>query len=262
MLVSRDPDALQTHLNLVVAVGNTYGLELNSGKTILLQIRTNAGIVGPDGEPIKCKDSAVYLGGLLSVDGKPSAELTRRLGEAKAIFQKLCLVWNHANLSKARKHRILEACVHSKLLYGLESCMLLKVDRDRLDGFQARCLRKIHKILPAYVSRVSNADVRGLANTRPLSLSLLERQLKLYGKLARDAPKSLPKAMVFESCQPNQVTPRRWNTRRSRGRPRLQWTTYLHAQALAVAGGDSDKLQTIVQNTSEWHSAVAQYCAL
>eukprot|EP00959_Pyramimonas_sp_CCMP1952_P401614 8415147-Pyramimonas_sp.AAC.1 len=36
MLVSRGPDALQTHLNLVVAVGDTYGLELNSGKHTII----------------------------------------------------------------------------------------------------------------------------------------------------------------------------------------------------------------------------------
>ena len=52
------------HLDLVVDVGKHYGLELNSGKTILLKIRSSGVVHGPDGKAITCKESAVYLGGL------------------------------------------------------------------------------------------------------------------------------------------------------------------------------------------------------
>eukprot|EP00959_Pyramimonas_sp_CCMP1952_P457049 9474222-Pyramimonas_sp.AAC.1 len=246
MLVAREPDELQAHLDAVVAVGAKYGLELNAGKTVLLKIRAEGTIYGPDGEEIKCKDHAVYLGGLISTDGKPRAELTRRLGEAKGIFHNLSRVWSHANLSRTRKTRVLETCVFSKLLYGLESCTLLQADRDRVDGFQARCLRSVHKILPSFVSRVSNAEVRELAKVRPLSASLLERQLKLYGKLARCGPRSLPRAMVFECGEGSDVLPRRWMAPRCRGRPRVQWTNYMHAKALVVAGGSTDALQALL----------------
>ena len=165
-------------------------------------------------------------------------------------------------MTKKRKTQILESCVFSKLLYGLESCMLLKADRDRIDGFQARCLRRILKILPAWLSRVSNAEVRERADVPPLTSILLERQLKLYGKLARDSANSLPRQMVFEAGQTHSCLPRDWKSRRSRGRPRIQWTTYLHAEALAVAGNDPGTLQALLHNPSDWHAAVRQRCAL
>ena len=128
-------------------------------------------------------------------------------------------------MTKQHKLRVLQACVFSKLLYGLESCVLLKANQARLDGIQAKCIRKIWKIQPAFLSRISNACVRSEANARLLSSLLLERQLKYYGKLARAPPQSLPRAMVFQPGQ-NLLMPRDWRSPKNRGRPRLQWTAY------------------------------------
>ena len=103
MFLADKPDALQRHLDLVAKVGKGFGLELNEGKTILMRIRSDAPIFGPGGEEIQCKSNAIYLGGLLSSDGNPHTELTRRLGEAKGAFQQLCTVWNHAKGSRQKK---------------------------------------------------------------------------------------------------------------------------------------------------------------
>ena len=196
----------------------------------------------------------------MSADGKPTAEVTRRLGEAKGAFDKLCAVWNHANMTKQHKLRVLQACVFSKLLYGLESCVLLKANQDRLDGFQAKCVRKIWKIQPAFLSRISNACVRSEANVRPLSSLLLERQLKYYGKFARAPPQSLPRAMVFQPGQ-NSLMPRDWRSPKNRGRPRLQWTAYMHARALGVARNDPGRLQVLLQSLlSSWDAHVHECC--
>ena len=261
MLVATSPAALQLHLDAIIQTGRAFGLALNASKTILLRIRSEANVAGPDGNPIACKDHAVYLGGLLSADGIPRTEVTRRLGEARGAFDKICTVWNHANMCKHHKTKVLDVCIFSKLLYGLESCMLLKADRDRLDSFQAKCLRRIHKIPPAYVSRISNATVRSTANVKPLSVLLLRRQLQLYGKLAAACPDSLPRSMVFETGVAVDTQPRDWASARARGRPRLQWTKYMHARALEAAGSDPDRLQSLLQGAPcEWRKAVEEYC--
>ena len=109
---------------------------------MVMSIRGTTQILGTDGKPLKNKSEAVYLGGLLSTDGRPIAEISRRLGEARQMLHKLTAVWRHANLSKTHKKRIFEACVVSKLLYGLESVWLLQADRCRLDAFYAGSLRK------------------------------------------------------------------------------------------------------------------------
>ena len=171
------------------------------------------------GQPLSTKDEAVYLGGLISTDGRPKAELTRRLGEARQLFDKLASVWRHANMSKERKRQVFEACVTSKLLYGLDSTWLLQAERLKLDGFYACCLRKLLGIAPSYISRVTNAYVLWRFGATPLSQQLLARQLLYHGRLVSQDDDSLVRAI---SLEPGSARPRCWNTRRCVGRPRLR----------------------------------------
>ena len=90
----------------------------------------------------------VYLGGILSGDGRVESELGRRIGLAQADFNALKRVWNHASLSKQKKFRIFDACIQSKLHYGLHPAWLNTAARRRIDGFQARCLRRVLGIPP------------------------------------------------------------------------------------------------------------------
>ena len=58
----------------------------------------------------------VYLGNVLSADGKFGSEISRRVGAARSEFDKLCRVWKHFSITVKRKVAISEACVMSKLL--------------------------------------------------------------------------------------------------------------------------------------------------
>ena len=105
ILIAESAGYQQKHLDTIILVSKTFGLDLNAGKTIPIRIRSNrsdATIIGPDGAAIPCKESAMYLGGLLNVDGRPCSELTKRLGEAKGAFEKIRKIWDHVNLSKQR----------------------------------------------------------------------------------------------------------------------------------------------------------------
>ena len=96
-----------------------------------------------NGEAMPESDSIIYLGGLVSNDGRVDSELSRRIGSASAEFRKVKQVWNHANLSRQRKLEIFQAFVISRLQYGLCTSWLVKTQQRRLDGFHARCLRRI-----------------------------------------------------------------------------------------------------------------------
>ena len=156
LLVATDVKKLQRHLDLIEQAGRSYGLELNLAKTVLLKIRHDGELIGSSGSPVRASDTAVYLGGLISVDGRPVSEVSRRLGEAGRLFETLSAVWKHANLTRMQKQRVFERCVITKLLYGLESLWLLKADRDKIDSFYARCMRRIYGVAPSFISRLSN----------------------------------------------------------------------------------------------------------
>ena len=48
-----------------------------------------------------------------------------------ADFKALSSIWEHSILSQAWKYRIFQACVLSKLLYGLQTAWLTKKQRDK-----------------------------------------------------------------------------------------------------------------------------------
>ena len=53
----------------------------------------------------------------------------------------------------------LKIVIVQKLLYGLEGAWINAAGKRKLDGFHARCLRKVLGVPHAYYSRVSNAEV-------------------------------------------------------------------------------------------------------
>ena len=233
MLIGSDASADQAHLDSVTTVGQTYGLELNVEKTILLRIRGTLDIYGADGKPLAVKEEAICLGSLISADGRTPRELSRKLGEAQQLSQKLEAIWKHANISEKRKACIFEACVVTKLLYDLESMWLLQAARTRLDGFYAKCLRRIARILPAYFSRIPNQVVIDRFGAKPLSAQLLSEQVQYYKKLCAQDARSLTRQIALE---PEGVAPRSWASRRRVGRPCLRWASCVYAQALHVLG--------------------------
>ena len=143
-----------------------------------MNTKSNDTILRPDGAAMEKKRSIIYLGGLISCDGKSETEVRRRVGEGRAAFKVFARLWCHANLTVYRKIEIFNACISSKVLYSLESLWLLKVDRARLDAFQCFCLRRILRIAPSFISRVSNVDVLSIGRQIPYSVSLECRQVQ------------------------------------------------------------------------------------
>jgi hypothetical protein len=258
LLMSADAVILQTHLNLIVSEGQAYGLELNWDKTVAININNNGSIHGPHGQILKSVQQAVYLGGLIAASGAASPEVTRRLGEARGSFEQLQTVWKHANLTRERKLEIYHACVIPKLLYALESLCLLKADRQKLDCFHFRCLRRICGIAHSYTSRVTNKVVVATARAKHLSKQVLQRQLMLLHKLANQPADSYARQLTFQS---DMLLPKRWVSSRSRGRPKLQWVDTVFGHALKAVGGSESQLAHFFSGEPKvWHDKVSAYC--
>ena len=112
------------------------------------------------------------------------------------------------------------------------SCLAAS-QRRRLDGFYARCLRKILRIRTAYISRVSNACVFQRAGVQPFSAQLQRRQILLLGRVAHAPISSALRSSVFVgdglSTQINRF-------KRRRGRPRLDWVNEVMKEGERLLG--------------------------
>ena len=212
-----DAKHVQAFATSVEEVGRTYGMSLHWGKTQALSVCTSDRIARPDGSLIEESGSLKYLGATIYGDGRADSEISRKIGAARADFQQLQKLWNHANVSVKDKLQFFHALIVSRLVYGLSTVWMVTAQRRRLDGFYARSLRRILRILPAYVSRVSNATVFAKAEVLPFSEQLIHKQLALLGKVARSPDDSLLRRDTFI---PGGMRPQIGNTMRRVGRPR------------------------------------------
>ena len=177
---------------------------------------------------------------------------------AKQNFEVLSRIWAHANIKLHRKLDILDSCVVSKLLYGLHTACLSKTELRRVDGFYARCLRRVLRVPPAYISRVSNDTVLRRARRTSLSTRLRQQQLILLGKVARRADEDPVRRCVFE---PGGLVQRPMGQRK-RGRPRRSWNDVV-CKAAAEISGTQEKLceymAPAAQAERAWRTTVRRY---
>ena len=259
LLAGIESDGVEEFMNLIGEAGAQYGLSFNWGKLEALPVRCAATIPIPGGQYVKEKDSIIYLGSLLSSDGRIGSELARRIGAATADFKSLCKVWGHSSITRKRKIQIFNACVVGRLLYCLHVAWLSIGELRRLDAFQAKCLRKITGIPHSYQSRVTNIEVRQTAGCSPLSSTLKERQLLLMGKIARKPADDTIRMCVFrpQTFEPRTVVARR------QGRPRKTWTRELFRECVRIAGSEQALArlwQDSGQAQKEWKQKVKQHC--
>ena len=260
LILGLSSEYVQQYMACIQQVGQEYGLSFNWSKLEATGVRTDAAISKPDGTQVVVKDSMLYLGGLLSADGRIGAELARRIGAAKRDFATLTRVWSKFYLSIAWKVRVFSSCIVTKLVHGLATSSLNQAERRRLDGFQARCLRTILRIPAAYYSRISNQVVLSRAGQHPLSKRLLKEQMMFIGRLARRPHNDPVRNAVFE---PYSFVLRPLDGPRKVGRPRLAWGTTVYTECVQLAG-TRERLASYWQPgkvaEQQWSTAVRRYC--
>eukprot|EP00959_Pyramimonas_sp_CCMP1952_P054011 1129634-Pyramimonas_sp.AAC.1 len=73
-----------------------------------------------------------------------------------------------------------------------------KAEKGRLDGYQARCLRIIQHLPPAFLTRVPNSKVPEQAGQKQCSAQLLQRQIPLVGKVGRAPDADSLRQLAFQ----------------------------------------------------------------
>ena len=213
--------------NAVAIVGLQYGLSLHWQKTQALSVGTATPLRRPDGTVINDSGTMIYLGGLLASNQGSQSELSRRIGLAASTFRSLAKVWSHSGVQVVDKLKYFNCFVISVLSYGLSTLPFTKEQSRRMDGFHARCLRRILKIPAAFYSRISNQDVFKKAGVLPFSKQLLSRQVTLF--------RQVMKSPAGDPLRRNTLTNQNQSYMdlfvRRRGRPQLNWTDYVMKHA-------------------------------
>ena len=161
----------------------------------------------------------------------------------------------HADLAARQIQYIYLACVVSQLTYGLQTAVLGKAAKKKVDAFHARCARNILGISPSYCSRVSNASVLQQLDATPLSCLLLAQQLGYFGKLARRPATCPARQLVFDE----DLSLKSADSVKRRGRPRLEWASEVYKTARSLFENETTFHECILDSAA-WRIAIREYC--
>ena len=172
---------LQSLVDKVNETGKPYGMEMNVVKTkamvISNQIQAPKVNIMIQGRSIEQVSEMVYLGSLLTDNGKCEKEIRRRIGMARTAFTKLKTVLTSRNIKLCTRIKLTKCYVWSTLLYGCETWTLSTTSIKKIEAFEMWTLRRLFKI--PWTNYKTNKEVLQLAGTeRSLTRIAKERKLK------------------------------------------------------------------------------------
>ena len=232
---------LQILANRVNEEGKHFGMKMNIKKTktmvISRKVETPKVNITLDGQPVEQVERFVYLGQLITENGKCDEEIKRRIEIARTAYIKMRNVLTNPKLSTSARLRFIKCYVWSTLLYGVETWTISKTSQQRLEAFEMWALRRMLRI--SWTRHVTNEEVLRLADTkRSLFQTVKQRKLSFFGHIMRhdSLQRNLLEGMV--------------EGKRGRGRPRLQWSDNI----LQWAGLNFEQCKRMAQNRKRWRS--------
>ena len=165
-----------------------------------------------EGETLEQVTEFVYLGGLITEDGKCTKDIKRRISLASAMFGTLGKIWRTGNISTKTKVRLYTAFVIPVLLYGSECWCLRKEDERRLLVAEMSWLRRI--LGRSRRERIRNEVTRKeLGQNETIIDRIRKRRLTWFGHVTRMDDRRLPTTALYGHVEGT----------RSRGRQSKTW---------------------------------------
>ena len=180
-VIADSPQALQRLLNQLTAVGDRYGLKINTTKTKILIISKtpeppiNISIYG---KQIEVVEKFKYLGTWISNNLDPEVEIRSRIEQARATFNRMRSLLCNSTLSLGLRCRFTKCYVHSVLLYGCEAWTLKVNTINRIEALEMWILRRLLKI--PWTAHVTNEEVLRRAQCERELLHVVKKRKTAY----------------------------------------------------------------------------------
>ena len=163
-----------------------------------------------DGVNIEVVDRFVFLGALITSDGKIDMELRRRIAMGKSAIGSLKKFLQDRDLRFATKVKIVQTLIFPIILYGAEIWTLKKKERSKIDAFEMRCWRNLLGV--TYIDRKTNIEIiASLKPKRTLEAEIVKLALSYFGHVVRADSMEL------------QLILGQMDGQRRRGRPHITW---------------------------------------
>ena len=245
VLISDSEHNVQVLLNAVNEEGEKWGMKINVTKTKAMVIQKRE--VAPNinvrlnGNTLQQVSSIVYLGHLITEDGRCEKEILRRIGIARVAFEKMANVLTSRSIHITTRLKLAQCYIWSTLLYSSETWTLGTNIINRINAFEMWVYRRILKI--SWRDRTTNTEVlRRMRTERSLMNNIKKRKMEYFGHIIR------------KGALQREIMDGKIDGKRGRGRPRQSWTSNIKMWT----GMEYKECVRTAQERKEWRSVVAK----
>ena len=225
-------------------VGKQFGMKINIKKTKAMVVskkpkNTPKINIAIDGQQIEQVTSYMYLGSLITEDGRCEKEIKRRIMIARTTFINMRTLLSCRGINLKTRLRAIKCYIWPTLFYGSLTWTVTKSLLSRLDAFDMWLYRRVLKI--SWTEKITNEEVLSRMGTdREIVRQFNTRKLQYLGHLIRHKTTQL------------QLIEGQIEGRRSRGRPRNTWTTDI----TTTKGMKYYQLKRAAEDRKRWHGHV------
>ena len=209
ILMAESEEELKSLL-MKVKESEKVGLKLNIQKT---KIMASGPITScqTDGETVETVTDFIFGGSKITADGDCSHEIKRRLLLGRKVMTNLDSIFKSRDIALPTKVHLVKAMVFPVVMYGCESWMVKKAERQRMDAFELWCWRRLLRV-PWTARRSNQSILKEISPECSLEGLMLKLKLQYFGHLMRRVD-SLEKTLMLGGI----------GGRRRRGRQRMRW---------------------------------------
>jgi endonuclease/exonuclease/phosphatase family metal-dependent hydrolase len=188
VIVAETEEELQRTMDKANEEGQKRNMKINIKKTKVMVItkktETPKVKITVDGKELEQVDNYIYLGHMITTDGKCDSEISRRIEMARSAFHSLTHVLTARKISLENKLKLTKCFVWSVLLYGMEAWSINKSMEKKLEAFEMWCYRRMLRI--SWKDKIKNEDVIKKMNVERRMMEVIrERKMKFCGHILR-----------------------------------------------------------------------------
>ena len=100
-----------------------------------------------DGKTMEKVTDFIFLGSKITSDGDRSHEIKRRLLLGRKTMTNLDSIFKSRDITLPTKVHLVKAMIFPVVMYGCESWIIKKAERQRIDAFELWCWRRLLRVL-------------------------------------------------------------------------------------------------------------------
>ena len=128
----------------------------------------------------------IFLGSKITADGDCSHEIKRRLLLGRKAMTNLDSILKSRDVTSPTKVHLVKAMVFPVVMYGCESWIVKKAERQRIDAFELWCWRRLLRV-PWTAKRSSQSILKEISPEYSLEGLMLKLKLQFFAHLMQRA---------------------------------------------------------------------------